>query len=164
MQRILLVYIKIMMLEVLNFFHQALAVVFTNVQYLYFRRKLLASSIECYYFAVARPVHANVMLCFNFGSYKFPLSENTKVLCLYWVVLDKVHRSQQEWKLPSSTLQQRFFWSGAWWWHWLLSTLQLQPERSAGYGLTTAPLMSTTPRLLKLQHSTKISTVNFAKR
>ena len=35
--------------------------------------------------------------------------------------LDKVHRSHQEWKLSSGTLQQRFFWSGAWWWHWLLS-------------------------------------------
>ena len=50
-----------------------------------------------------------------------------------------------------------------WWWHWLLSTLQLQSGRTAGYGLTTAPLISTSSRLLKSQHSTKMSTVNFIK-
>ena len=42
-------------------------------------------------------------------------------------------------------------------------TLQLQPERIAGYGLTTAPLISTSSRLLKSQHSRKMSTVKFVK-
>ena len=34
------------MLDVQNFFHKALAVIFAKVQYLYLRRKLSASSIE----------------------------------------------------------------------------------------------------------------------
>jgi len=40
------------MLDVPNFFHKALAVVFAKVQYLYFRRKLSVSSIEWYLFPV----------------------------------------------------------------------------------------------------------------
>ena len=40
-----LIYV-IAMPDVQNFFHKALAVIFAKVQYLYFRRKLSASSIE----------------------------------------------------------------------------------------------------------------------
>jgi len=36
----------IAMLDIQNFFHKPLAVIFEKVQYLYFRRKLSASSIE----------------------------------------------------------------------------------------------------------------------
>ena len=35
--------------DVQNFFHKALAVIFTKVQYLYFRRKLSMSSIDKLY-------------------------------------------------------------------------------------------------------------------
>ena len=36
--------------DIQNFFHKALAVIFAKVQFLYFRRKLLASSIKWYLF------------------------------------------------------------------------------------------------------------------
>ena len=38
--------LAVAMPDVQNFFHKALAVIFAKVQYLYFRRKLSASSIE----------------------------------------------------------------------------------------------------------------------
>ena len=46
------------MLDVQNFFHEALAVIISKLQYLYTRRKLSVSSIERYHFPVARPMCA----------------------------------------------------------------------------------------------------------
>ena len=48
------------MLDVQNFFHKALAVIFAKAQHLYFRRKLLASSIEWYLFPVAHLMYAEI--------------------------------------------------------------------------------------------------------
>ena len=40
------------MSDVQNFFHEVLAVIIAKIQYLYTRRKLSVSSIECYHFPV----------------------------------------------------------------------------------------------------------------
>ena len=55
------------MLNVQNFFHKALAVIFAKVQYLYFKRiKASASSIEWYHFPVAHAMYAEVMFVLIF--------------------------------------------------------------------------------------------------
>ena len=64
-----------------------------------------------------------------------------------WVVFDRksievpVRMETSKWCPALKTVRVR------WWWHWLLSILQLQPEISVGYDLITAPLMSTSSRL-----------------
>ena len=54
------------MSDVQNFFLEALAVIFVNVQYLYFRRKLSVSSIQWYQFPVAHSMYAEVTLILIF--------------------------------------------------------------------------------------------------
>ena len=54
------------MSDVQNFFLEALAVIFVNVQYLYFRRKLSVSSIRWYQFPVAHSMYAEVTLILIF--------------------------------------------------------------------------------------------------
>ena len=44
--------------DVQNFFHEALAVIISKLQYLYTRRKLSVSSLERYHFPVARSMCA----------------------------------------------------------------------------------------------------------
>ena len=46
------------MLDVQNFFHEALAVIISKLQYLHTRRKLSVTSIEWYHFPVARSMCA----------------------------------------------------------------------------------------------------------
>ena len=61
--------------DVQNFFHKALAVIFAKVQYLYFKRKYSACSIEWYHFPVAHAMYAEVTLVLIFFLYKLPLNE-----------------------------------------------------------------------------------------
>ena len=61
--------------DVQNFFHKALAVIFAKVQYLYFKRKYSACSIEWYHFPVVHAMYAEVTLVLIFFLYKLPLNE-----------------------------------------------------------------------------------------
>ena len=65
--------------DVQNFFHKVLAVIFAN---LYFRRKLLASSIEWYLFPVAHSMYAEVTLILIFPV-QTSIEQNVNALCLY---------------------------------------------------------------------------------
>ena len=71
------------MSDVQNFFLEALAVIFVKVHYLYFRRKLSASSIRWYQFPVAHSMYAEVTLILIFFPYKLPLNKNVNALSLY---------------------------------------------------------------------------------
>jgi len=64
-------WLRLAMPDVQNFFHKALAVIFAKVQYLYFRRKLSASSIEWYLFPVAHSMYAEVTLILFFSHTNF---------------------------------------------------------------------------------------------
>ena len=52
--------LSVAVLDIQNFFHKVLAVIFTKVQHLYFRRKLSASSIEWYHFPVVHSMYAEI--------------------------------------------------------------------------------------------------------
>ena len=65
------------MSDVQNFFLEALALIFVKVQYLYFRSKLLVSSIWWYQFPVAYSMYAEVTLIFNF----FPIQTSIEQKC-----------------------------------------------------------------------------------
>ena len=69
--------------EVQNFFYKALAVIFARVQYLYFKRKLSASSIDWYQFPVAHSMYAEVTLVLIFPI-QTSIAENVNTLRLYF--------------------------------------------------------------------------------
>ena len=67
--------------DVQNYFHKALAVIFAKAQYLYFRRKLLASSIEWYFFQLRmHSMYAEVTLILMFSHTNFHWTE-TRSAC-----------------------------------------------------------------------------------
>ena len=72
---------QITMSDVQNFFHIAPAVIFAKVWYLYFRRKLSASFIECYHCPVAHSMYAEVTLLFNFSRTNFHWTRMLRLYC-----------------------------------------------------------------------------------
>ena len=57
--------------DIQKFFHEALTVIISKLQYLYTRRKLLVSSIECYHFPVECSMCAYVTPIFIFSHTNF---------------------------------------------------------------------------------------------